>query len=320
MSTTTENLGLFKPDLNDVADITQMNKNWDTLDEKIANMPILNEDGKVPEEQLPDTTFIPVTNEVPDSSDIWIDPDDFTIEEQHINDFNNPHQVTKEQIGALGYKTMLTSNDDINNIVEDGVYYYPANNVPTNAPFNAATVIFVFGAFSSTTAKIQLAIKYSSAGRGKFRTLSGGNWTNWAEFAGFIEDTDYPGCYYRYNNQGTKEWVNPPMVLGTEYRTTRRYKNSPVYVMAVSIGTMPASSGGQKNFTVGASSDTIYPIDYSIVVQNSSGERYKLPMITKNGTIYTATGRQGGIRTFNIFVQADMSSYTGEAYVEYIKL
>ena len=41
------------------------------------------------------------------------------------------------------------------------------------------------------------------------------------------ESTDYPGCYYRMSNN-VKEWLNPPMVVGTEYCTTERYKNKPV--------------------------------------------------------------------------------------------
>lgn len=32
------------------------------------------------------------------------------------------------------------------------------------------------------------------------------------------------------------EWVNPPMILGTEYRTTERYLGKPVYVKAVDCG------------------------------------------------------------------------------------
>ena len=35
MSTTTPNLGLVKPSLSDVADITTMNANWDKLDEEL---------------------------------------------------------------------------------------------------------------------------------------------------------------------------------------------------------------------------------------------------------------------------------------------
>ena len=38
MSTTTEKLGLIKPELSDPADITAMNNNWDKLDENIGKL------------------------------------------------------------------------------------------------------------------------------------------------------------------------------------------------------------------------------------------------------------------------------------------
>ena len=38
------------------------------------------------------------------------------------------------------------------------------------------------------------------------------------------------------------EWVNPPMELSVEYRTTERYLGKPVYVKAVDCGTMPNNS------------------------------------------------------------------------------
>lgn len=44
---------------------------------------------------------------------------------------------------------------------------------------------------------------------------------------------------------GAWEWVNPPMQLGVEYRTTERFLDKPVYVKAVSTGALP--SGGSAN-------------------------------------------------------------------------
>ena len=41
------------------------------------------------------------------------------------------------------------------------------------------------------------------------------------------------------------EWVNPPMKLGVEYRTTERYQGKPVYVSLINCGNMP-SAGGSK--------------------------------------------------------------------------
>ena len=35
------------------------------------------------------------------------------------------------------------------------------------------------------------------------------------------------------------EWINPPMVLGTEYRTTERYLGRPVYCKTVDFGAVP---------------------------------------------------------------------------------
>lgn len=64
MSTTTTNFKFILPELSDPADITQMNQNWETLDET-----------------LNDLDSIPVTSEVPEDSDIWIDPDDVAVEE-----------------------------------------------------------------------------------------------------------------------------------------------------------------------------------------------------------------------------------------------
>ena len=50
-----------------------------------------------------------------------------------------------------------------------------------------------------------------------------------------LPSTDHPGCYYRMID-GVTEWVNPPMILGIEYRTTERFNGYPVYKRAVNIG------------------------------------------------------------------------------------
>lgn len=38
---------------------------------------------------------------------------------------------------------------------------------------------------------------------------------------------------------GEWEWVNPPMQLGVEYRTTERYRGKPMYVKLVDFGALP---------------------------------------------------------------------------------
>lgn len=50
-----------------------------------------------------------------------------------------------------------------------------------------------------------------------------------------IESADYPGCYYRMVDDEV-EWLNPPMVIEEEYRTTERYQAKPVYTKLLSCG------------------------------------------------------------------------------------
>ena len=57
----------------------------------------------------------------------------------------------------------------------------------------------------------------------------------------FTEDADHPGCYYRMVN-GVKEWVNPPALVGEEFRTTERYNGKPVYVRLNSGIALPSNT------------------------------------------------------------------------------
>ena len=59
----------------------------------------------------------------------------------------------------------------------------------------------------------------------------------------FTEDTQYPGCFYRMVD-GEKEWLNPPMVLETAYRTTERYEGKPVWVGINDYGAVGRLGGG----------------------------------------------------------------------------
>lgn len=47
-------------------------------------------------------------------------------------------------------------------------------------------------------------------------------------------ESDAPGCYYRMVD-GEMEWINPPMYIGAEYRTTERAGGYPVYAKRLSV-------------------------------------------------------------------------------------
>lgn len=63
----------------------------------------------------------------------------------------------------------------------------------------------------------------------------------YSDFAPAQEDASFPGCYYRMVN-GIKEWINPPMVPGVEYRTTERYNGNVVYTQTIDCGYLPKNT------------------------------------------------------------------------------
>lgn len=62
---------------------------------------------------------------------------------------------------------------------------------------------------------------------------------------GTTESITHPGCFYRMVN-GVQEWLNPPMEMGVEYKTTERYLGKPVYRILFDFGALPVSTSVQK--------------------------------------------------------------------------
>lgn len=85
-----------------------------------------------------------------------------------------------------------------------------------------------------------------------------------------IEDATYEGCYYRMVGS-EKEWINPPMVLGEEYRTTERLDRLVVYTKIMNFGEMPHNSSKTVHDVVDGS---IFSVDG--IVFNADG----VPFVT----------------------------------------
>lgn len=109
------------------------------------------------------------------------------------------------------------------------------------------------------------------------------------------------------------EWVNPPMLIGVEYRTTERYLDKPVYVMAVDFGAMPNST--IKIVTFGDSTTRV------ISAHGIMNGGYVIPGCTGSGSypaqemqIFTEDGGKVGIMT-----HVDRSGYTAVVTVKYWK-
>ena len=62
-----------------------------------------------------------------------------------------------------------------------------------------------------------------------------------------IESTDHPGCYYRMVG-GETEWINPPVEIGEEYRTTERWNGYAVYTKLIDLGIVPV---GERDHDIG---------------------------------------------------------------------
>lgn len=136
-----------------------------------------------------------------------------------------------------------------------------------------------------------------------------------------IEDTTYTGCYYRVVD-AVKEWINPPMLEGTEYRTNKRYMGKPVYVQCGSIGALPNTN--TTTFTIGNSTDVVeHIVDLEIECTKVSGENVGrknfMPFITEAGEVRGLVALTGK-RTFTIKTLSDLSTYNACYYIEYTKV
>lgn len=147
---------------------------------------------------------------------------------QHAKDGSDP--ITPESIGAApggfglgGGSKMLTPDDDLNNIWEAGWYTWDA--APKNAPTVGGSLIpyCSMNVLNKGSAYNIHQIVYTFEGYEIHRYYDGGKQT-WSEWA----------------------WVNPPMMVGIEYRTTEYYFGKPVYAKTFNIPTSVFTDQGPE--------------------------------------------------------------------------
>ena len=185
--------------------------------------------------------------------------------ESHINNTENPHRVTAEQVGAAPAGLHRTYGS----LVDIGITTFPttmeavANAMPNNSMIvidtrtimsGGAQEISDWGNTSNGTAyinkgysiaRVTMMIIYGSGNSVKGR-LFVGSWANstnkvgWVDY-GYDGNASYPGCFYRAVD-GVTEWINPPMIMGVEYRTTERWQGRPVYALGFTIGRLEAGT------------------------------------------------------------------------------
>ena len=96
-----------------------------------------------------------------------------------------------------------------------------------------------------SVARVTMVILYGSGTSVKGKLIVG-SWANntnkvgWVDY-GYDGNESYPNCFYRPIS-GESEWINSPMVLGEEYRTTDRWNGKVVYTKLVNYNGMPNSN------------------------------------------------------------------------------
>lgn len=122
------------------------------------------------------------------------------------------------------------------------------------------------------------------------------------------ESADHPGCYYRMV-EGEKEWVNPPMQIGVEYRTTERWQHKPLYTKMVDFGTLPNST--IKTLNVGVHTTNIFRME--LRASNGSETFNEIGCAAYGGSLFFYEN------TICIRTHTDMSVFSGVITIWYTK-
>ena len=111
------------------------------------------------------------------------------------------------------------------------------------------------------------------------------------------------------NSFGPWEWVNPPMQLGVEYRTTERYLGKPVYCKLVNFGALP-------NATQKVVKHNIPNVSSVISVYGSAQDQ----AIVVGAFGMQVTGINADNTNVAIWTSADLSNYSAYVAMKYTKI
>ena len=193
--------------------------------------------------------------------------------------------------GLGGSATLLTSADNLDALMKNGWFYYNTSNAPQ-------------GTLPTALASYAALVHVSAAGN------------TCMQEAYDPTDSTLHGTVLRRTVYGLGagaqiypwEWVNPPMQLSVEYRTTERYLGKPVYVKAVDCGNLPAP-GSTKNVSHGISG--CLPIMVTAQMSNSN----TIPWLGK----FTVGADNTNIVLYSPADTSDFSGLTAMAILKYTK-
>lgn len=224
----------------------------------------------------------------------------------HIANEGNPHGVTIDQIGAApaGYGLgKLTSYEvysdseidtvliDIINSMGDQTFKRIVLSFKSTTNFTNAGGHYYTDIYKLSTNYAMITIKsYIGGGREMQRIWCAGVLEPW-------------------------EWVNPPMVLGVEYRTTERHNGAVVYAVRLTVGEL--LNKGTTSTSLPSTPAEIVEL-FGNVKSDAYTEEVPFPVITLNGTIGARLSK-GGSNTIVAKTFADYGGYVATATVRYTK-
>lgn len=191
-----------------------------------------------------------------------------------------------DKIDALGgfglgkeQAAYIPSGADLNTYVKNGWYYWSSGVL--NVPFNSSSMLVMSRA---------------------------GDYTHQIVFRDDVYDPCI--CIRKQTAGGWREWeyVNPPMALNVEYRTTKRYLGKPVYTKMIPFGALPNKTA--KLVEVGG---------IGIV------DAVSTLLVGTDGTAFAWTNHPSVTGVFNtvssvqVYTSADLSAFNANCILEYTK-
>ena len=110
-----------------------------------------------------------------------------------------------------------------------------------------------------------------------------------------------------YDTWGDWEWLNPPMQIEVEYRTTERFNGKPVYRKLINFGQLPNNS-----------TKTVFISDESVNLLSAFGYQYNSNQIIPNGCYGGDASKQvlvGG-NGQNLIIATNFTPNETNAYIE----
>lgn len=237
----------------------------------------------------------------------------------HAADKSNPHGVTAAQVGLGNVNNTSDANKPVSTAQATAIADAKAAGTTAQNNLNSHT-----GNKSNphgVTAAQAGAVPTSRTVNGKALSSNislsasdvGARASNWMPSTSDVgaapatADGTYYQCYYR-TVDGYQEWINPPMVVGTVYRTTERFRGTKaVYTVIIDCGNW--SAGKVVTLDVGTAP---YPIGW-----RGYAGAYALPFIngqsfSDGSTTYVKVDRTGT----NLRVTLQSGTHTQYTYVQ----